>query len=71
MSCGEKHARDDTRLGEPLCPECYDYTGAALFNHPGVGAPPPEALGPIAPEQADGFTVRRRFDRRHASDLGQ
>src|SRR6266571_1305579 len=32
MSCAEKHARDDTRLGEPLCPDCYDYTGAVLFN---------------------------------------
>jgi len=27
-----KHACDDTRLGEPLCPDCYDYTGAVLFN---------------------------------------
>ncbi len=32
MSCTEKHARDDDRLGEPLCPDCYDYTGAVLFN---------------------------------------
>jgi hypothetical protein len=32
MSCGEKHARDDPRLGEPLCPDCYDYTGSVLFN---------------------------------------
>ena len=32
LSCGEKHARDDHRLGEPLCPDCYDYTGAVLFN---------------------------------------
>ena len=32
MSCGEKHSENDTRLGEPLCPECYDYTGAVLFN---------------------------------------
>ena len=32
LSCGEKHARDDDRLGEPLCPDCYDYTGAVLFN---------------------------------------
>jgi hypothetical protein len=32
MSCGEKHPRDDPRLGEPLCPDCYDYTGAVLFN---------------------------------------
>ena len=32
LSCGHKHARDDPRLGEPLCPDCYDYTGAVLFN---------------------------------------
>jgi hypothetical protein len=32
MSCPDKHTRDDPRLGEPLCPDCYDYTGAVLFN---------------------------------------
>jgi hypothetical protein len=32
LSCSEKHAREDDRLGEPLCPDCYDYTGAVLFN---------------------------------------
>ena len=32
LSCNEKHTRDDDRLGEPLCPDCYDYTGAVLFN---------------------------------------
>ena len=32
LSCGIKHARDDPRLGEPLCPDCYDYTSAVLFN---------------------------------------
>ena len=32
LSCNEKHARDDDRLGEPLCPDCYDYTGSVLFN---------------------------------------
>jgi hypothetical protein len=32
LSCPERHARDDTRLGEPLCADCYDYTGAVLFN---------------------------------------
>jgi hypothetical protein len=32
LYCNEKHARDDGRLGEPLCPDCYDYTGAVLFN---------------------------------------
>ena len=23
---------DDPRLGRPLCPDCYDYTAAVLFN---------------------------------------
>ena len=32
LSCPERHNRDDARLGEPLCPDCYDYTGAVLFN---------------------------------------
>lgn len=32
LSCATKHARDDTRLGEPPCAECYDYTGTVLFN---------------------------------------
>ena len=32
LSCNEKHAREDDRLGEPLCPECYDYAGSVLFN---------------------------------------
>jgi hypothetical protein len=32
MSCTHKHARDDDQLGEPLCADCYDYTGSVLFN---------------------------------------
>jgi hypothetical protein len=32
MSCGDRHAHDDVELGEPLCPDCYDYTGSVLFN---------------------------------------
>ncbi len=32
LSCSEKYAREDDRLGEPLCPDCYDYAGAVLFN---------------------------------------
>jgi len=32
LSCGGKHGHNDRRLGEPLCPDCYDYTGAVLFN---------------------------------------
>ncbi|WP_169953726.1 replication initiator [Microbispora sp. H11081] len=32
MSCTARHEADETCLGEPLCPECYDYTGSVLFN---------------------------------------
>jgi hypothetical protein len=32
LSCPERHSRDDARLGEPLCPDCYDYTSAVMFN---------------------------------------
>jgi hypothetical protein len=32
LSCPDRHARDDPRLGKPLCADCYDYAGAVLFN---------------------------------------
>jgi hypothetical protein len=32
VSCSQKHDRSDARLGEPLCSDCYDYTGTVLFN---------------------------------------
>ena len=32
LSCGEVHDEDDPRLGEPLCPECFDYEHAVLWN---------------------------------------
>src|SRR3954447_2973064 len=32
MSCGEVHEEGDSRLGEPLCPECFDYVQAVLWN---------------------------------------
>jgi hypothetical protein len=32
QSCKQRHERDDPLLGEPLCPDCYDYTNSALFN---------------------------------------
>jgi hypothetical protein len=52
LSCSEKHAREDDRLGEPLCPDCYDYAGAVLFNA-------------CAPELWRRFTItlRRTLDR--------
>ncbi|MFD9950711.1 replication initiator [Nonomuraea sp. NPDC059023] len=50
MSCTARHTADDPRLGEPLCPDCYDYTGSVLFNA-------------VAPELWRRFTeaLRRRF----------
>ncbi|MET8182526.1 replication initiator [Streptomyces sp. NPDC005336] len=30
--CHVRHAEDDPRLGEPLCPRCYDYAGAVLWQ---------------------------------------
>ncbi|WP_344878692.1 replication initiator [Nonomuraea antimicrobica] len=52
MSCTERHSADDPRLGEPLCPDCYDYDGSVLFNA-------------ISPELWRRFTLalRRRFAR--------
>jgi hypothetical protein len=32
LSCGEVHDEEDARLGEPLCPECFDYELAVLWN---------------------------------------
>ena len=32
ISCPTRHVEDDPRLGQPMCPDCYDYTAAVLFN---------------------------------------
>ena len=32
LRCGRRHAADDPVLGEALCPSCYDYDAAVLFN---------------------------------------
>ncbi|WP_051467505.1 replication initiator [Actinomadura oligospora] len=32
QSCTTRHSAEDARLGEPLCPDCYDYAGSVLFN---------------------------------------
>jgi hypothetical protein len=31
-SCSRIHRDDDPRLGQPMCLDCYDYTGHVLFN---------------------------------------
>ena len=30
--CWERHDINDPSLGEPICPHCFDYVGAALWN---------------------------------------
>jgi hypothetical protein len=32
LSCGEVQSEDDPRLGEPLCPDCFDYEHAVICN---------------------------------------
>ena len=32
ISCPVRHAEGDPRLGRPMCPDCYDYRAAVLFN---------------------------------------
>jgi hypothetical protein len=37
VSCHIRHGQDEPALGQPLCPDCYDYEGAVLWNaHAGV-----------------------------------
>jgi hypothetical protein len=33
LSCSRIHAPDDPCLGEALCAECFDYTGAVIWNN--------------------------------------
>jgi hypothetical protein len=32
LRCPERHAQGDPRIGQALCPACYDYEAAALWN---------------------------------------
>ena len=36
VSCGLRHSPEDPRVGRPMCPDCYDYESAVVFN---AGAP--------------------------------
>jgi hypothetical protein len=53
MSCTARHSTDEEGLGEPLCPDCYDYTGSVFFNA-------------LAPELWRRFTLALR---RHVAKL--
>jgi hypothetical protein len=33
VSCGRVHGPEDPCLGEPLCPDCFDYEGAVVWNN--------------------------------------
>jgi hypothetical protein len=32
ISCGQRHEEDDPLLGRPLCPDCYDFAAAVVWN---------------------------------------
>jgi hypothetical protein len=32
LSCGQRHKDTDPCLGRPLCPDCYDYNAAVVWN---------------------------------------
>jgi hypothetical protein len=32
LACFARHGADDPAVGEPLCPQCFDYPGAVLWN---------------------------------------
>lgn len=32
LACSALHAEDDPALGQPICPDCYDYPGAVLWQ---------------------------------------
>jgi len=32
VTCAKRHGEDDPELGRPLCPDCWDYAGAVLWN---------------------------------------
>jgi hypothetical protein len=32
LVCGRRHGNSDTALGQAICPSCYDYEAAVLFN---------------------------------------
>jgi hypothetical protein len=32
ISCRVRHGENDRVIGQPLCPDCYDYEGAVLWN---------------------------------------
>jgi hypothetical protein len=32
LSCGQRHKDDDACLGKPLCPDCYHYSAAVVWN---------------------------------------
>lgn len=32
LSCGQRHKATDDCLGRPLCPDCYDYAAAVVWN---------------------------------------
>lgn len=51
LSCGQRHKDTDPTLGRPLCPDCYDYNAAVVWN---AHAPELWRRTTIVPATADG-----------------
>ena len=67
-----RHDDDDPRLGRPLCPDCYDYNAAVMFNaHAGrpvapvhhLPAPPPRPPRRAHPESSSASWSRSATSR--------
>ena len=47
LSCTLRHGERDPAVGEPLCPECFDYRGAVLWNAHVSRAVGPDLASPL------------------------
>ncbi len=59
VACYEQHAARDALIGSPLCPECYQYADAVLWNA-SVGRLWDRAVNKTARELAKGAGIRVR-----------
>jgi hypothetical protein len=71
LSCIEKDTPGDDRLGDPLCMDCYDYTGSLLFNAyvPRTVAPLHHQLRRRMPIADDKSAAARPVLRRRSSSV--
>ena len=63
LACFARHETDDPVVGEPLCPECFDYPGAVLWNAHVAAPLGADVAAPLPPRRP----VRRGLDLAAAS----